>query len=47
MKKPKLLFAALVLLIGAAGISGLKVAADPHHDGDKAMLHLKSGKAGS
>lgn len=43
MKKQKLLFAALVLIIGAASAAGVKVSAGPHHDADRAMLHWKSG----
>jgi hypothetical protein len=46
MKKPKLLFAALALLIGAASAAGLKVPGS-HQDGERAVLQLKSGKTGS
>jgi hypothetical protein len=45
MKKPKLLLAALALLIGAASAAGSKLSG-PVHDGENAMLQVKL-KAGS
>jgi hypothetical protein len=44
MKKQKLLLAALVLLIAAASAASLRVSA-AHDDGERAMLHLKSGRS--
>lgn len=47
MKKPKLLLAALVLLVGAAGAAGTKLSAKSNHHGESAMLMFKSSKGGS
>jgi hypothetical protein len=51
MKKPKLLLAALVLLVGAASAAGgrlhASLPAGSHHDGERAMLIFKSSKSGS
>jgi len=45
MKKPKLLLAALALLIGAASAAGSKLSG-PVHDGENAIMQVKL-KAGS
>jgi hypothetical protein len=47
MKKPKLLLAALILLVGAAGAAGTRLSAGSHHYGESAMLMLKTVKGGS
>jgi hypothetical protein len=47
VKKPKLLLAALVLLIGAAGAAGAKLSAGSNDHGESAMLIFKSSKGGS
>jgi hypothetical protein len=46
MKKPRLLLAALALLIGAASAAGSKLPPGPGHYGESAMLKVKY-KAGS
>jgi hypothetical protein len=46
MKKPRLVLAALVLLIGAASAGGSKAPAGSDHHGERAMLPFKH-KSGS
>jgi hypothetical protein len=46
MKKPRLVLAALVLLIGAASAAGSKLPAGSDHHGERAMLLFKH-KSGS
>jgi len=46
MKKPRLVLAALVLLIAAASAAGSKLPAGSDHHGERAMLLLKY-KSGS
>jgi hypothetical protein len=47
VKKPKLVMAALMLLIGAASLAGSKLWAGSEPHGDNAMLMMKSVKRGS
>jgi hypothetical protein len=46
MKKPRLVLAALVLLIGAASAAGSRVPAGSDHQAERAMLAFKH-KSGS
>jgi len=41
VKKPKLLLAALALLIGAASAAGPRLAAGPDHPGERVLLLVK------
>ena len=47
MKKPKLLLAALVLLLGAASAAGSKLSAGSTNYGESAMLTVKTSKGRS
>jgi hypothetical protein len=47
VKKPKLVLAALMLLIGAASLAGAKLSAGSESHGESAMFLMKSVKKGS